>query len=511
MESEPQRSGRYDRQLLRGARTNALGTAAKILHPLFMIPATRLYGPTAFGIYLIVTAIVDLCGSLVSGGLRDGLVVFAGRRDPQSDPDHRSFVHRLIGAAFQYGAIGCALLVAVALFAGESGIQLVFSHDEVARESGRELAALVPIVVWALPCMVIADLAIGATKSLMIMEYDTIILGFGKPALLITTALVGVFVSPDVVGLAWGFVVTHLLLAVAAIGALGRHFDLLELARAVLRPRYERGLLGYAVPQSLNMSLTTFMTNVDQFVLGYFGVAPALIAFYGTGARILRSVRQAKLTFSGAFAPVIARLYAERKLVDLEQQASTVARWSTTMAMPALLAVVGLRRELMLIFDESYSHDTTFMLLLAAVPLLSCVFGVAGNMIAMTGHARWNLFNSLLTAALTLVFASVLVPRFGIVGAASASMLTAVMITMLQVVEVKRLVGVGVAFRLLYKPLVAGGVGAVVLFVLVAVLGDAMLWHILATVAALVAYLAVLLALRLDPQDRRLFTFKRAR
>jgi O-antigen/teichoic acid export membrane protein len=511
VESEPQRSGRYDRQLVRGARTNALGTAAKVLHPLFLIPATRLYGPTAFGLYLIVTAIVELCGSLVSGGLRDGLVVFAGRRDPQTDPDHRVFVHRLIGAAFQYGAIGCALLVAVALFVGDSGLQMIFSRDEVARESGRELAALVPIVVWALPCMVIADLAIAATKSLMIMEYDTIILGFGKPALLIITAIVGVFVSPDVVGLAWAFVVTHLLLAVAAIWALARHFDLRELGRAALRPRWERGLIGFAVPQSLNMSLTTFMTSVDQFVLGYFGVAPALIAFYGTAARILRSVRQAKLTFSGAFAPVIARLYAERKIADLEQQAGTVARWSTMIAMPALLAVVGLRRELMLIFDESYTHDTTFMLLLVVLPLLSCVFGIAGNVIVMTGHSRWNLFNSLLTAALTLALAPVLVPRWGLMGAAGATFLTAVIVTALQVVEAKRLVGVGVAFRLIYKPLVAGAVGAFVLFWLGESLGDSMYWRIAATAVALGTYLAVLVAMRIDPQDRRLFGLDRTR
>jgi len=505
VESEPQRSGRYDRQLVRGARTNALGTAAKVLHPLFLIPATRLYGPAAFGLYLIITAIVELGGSLLSGGLRDGLVVFAGRRDPQTDPDHSAFVHSLIGTAFQYGAIGCALLVAAALFAGEAGILMIFSHDEVARASGRELAALLPIVVWALPCMVVADLAIAATKALMIMEYDTIILGFGKPALLIVTALVGVFVSPDVVGLAWGFVVTHLLLAVASIWALARHFDLRELGRATLRPRYERALLGFAVPQSLNMSLTSFMTNVDQFVLGYFGVAPALIAFYGTAARILRSVRQAKLTFSGAFAPVIARLYGEGKIAELEKQAGTVARWSTTIAMPALLVVVGLRRELMLIFDESYTHDTTFMLLLVVLPLLSCVFGIAGNVIVMTGHSRWNLLNSLLTAALTLGLAPVLVPRWGLMGAAAATLLTAVVVTALQVTQAKRLVGVGVAMRLIYKPLVAGAAGAVVLFWLGETLGDSIYWHVAAAVVAVGAYLAVLFTLRLDPQDRRLF------
>lgn len=509
MESDPQRSARYERQLVRGVRTTALGTAAKILHPLFMIPATRLYGPSAFGLYLIVTAIVELCGSLLSGGLRDGLVVFAGRRDPAVDPDHRAFVHRLIGTAFQYALFGCALLVAAALLVGEDGILLVFSRDEVARASGRELAALVPIVVWALPCMVIADLAIAATKALMIMEYDTIILAFGKPAILIVTAVIGVFVRPDVVGLAWGFVITYAVLALAALWALARHYDLRELGRAAMRPRYEPGLLGFAVPQSLNMSLNIFMTNVDQFVLGYFGVAPAFIAYYGTAARILRSVRQAKLTFSGAFAPVIARLHAEGKTIELEQQAATVARWSTTLALPALLVVLGLRRELMLIFDSSYTYDTTFMLLLAVLPLLSCVFGIAGNVIVMTGHSRWNLFNSVLSVVLTLVVATLLVPPFGLIGAASASMLVAVLVTSLQVIEVKKLVGVGVALRLIHKPLLAGAIAALVMVGLELALPEAAPARVGAVVVAVGTYVALLFALGIAPEDRRLFQRKR--
>ncbi len=509
MESDPQRSARYERQLFRGVRTTALGTVAKVLHPLFMIPATRLYGPSAFGLYLIVTAVVDLCGSLLAGGLRDGVVVFAGRRDPAVDPDHRVFVHRLIGTAFQYALLGCALLVAAALVAGDDGLLLIFSRDEVARASGRELAALVPIVVWALPCIVIADLAIAATKALMIMEYDTIILGFGKPAILIVTALIGVFVRPDVVGLAWGFVVTHACLALAALWALARHYDLRELARAAVRPRYERDLLGFAVPQSLNMSLNVFMTNLDQFVLGYFGVAPAFIAFYGTAARILRSVRQAKLTFSGAFAPVIARLYAEGKKVELEEQAATVARWSTTLALPALIVVVGLRRELMWFFDESYTYDTTFMLLLAVMPLLSCVFGIAGNVIVMTGHSRWNLFNSLVTVVLTLVVATILVPRYGLMGAASASVFVAVLVTALQVIEVRVLVGVGVALRLLYKPLAAGAIAALVLVALGLVLPDAAPARVAAVVVALGVYVGMLLGLGIAPEDRRLLRRQR--
>jgi len=505
---DPQTSGRYERQLVRGARVNALGTAAKMLYTVFLLPVTWLYGPTVVGIYLVVTALVELCASLMSSGLRDGLVVFAGRGDAVKDVEHRAVVHRLIGSSFAYGAISCAIVAGSAWLAGADGIRALFSRED-AQALGDELAALVPIFVLALPCMVLADLSIAATRALMIMEYDTIIVGFGKPALLIVTAGVAVFVRPDIVGLAWGYVVTYAVLAAAGLWALSRHFELRELLRAMLRPRFERALLAFAVPQSLNMSLNSFITNVDQLVLSYFGVGPAMIAFYGTGARVLRAVRQAKLTFGGAFAPVIARLYAEQKIAELEHQAATVARWSTTIAMPAVLAIVGLRREIMLIFDASYTHDTTFMVLLAIPMLLSCAFGLAANVIVMTGHSRWNLFNSILTATLTLALAPLLVPRWGILGAAVTTVVVSSIVSALQVVEAKRLVGVGVALGLLYKPLLAGAVGAGVLVLLGTVMPDAAFARILAALAAVAAYVVTLLILRLDPRDRQLFALRR--
>lgn len=504
MADAPQTSGRYERQLVRGARVNALGTAAKMLHTVFLLPVTWLYGPAVVGIYLVITALVELAASLMSSGLRDGLVVFAGRGDAVADPEHRAEVHRLIGSSFAYGAIACVVVAGAAWLAGAQGIRAVFSGEDSQR-IGDELAVLVPIFVLALPCMVVADLSIAATRALMIMEYDTVIVGFGKPALLIVTAGVAVFVRPDIVGLAWAFVATYAALAVASLWALSRHFELGELARAMLRPRFERALLGFAVPQSLNMSLNNFVTNVDQLVLGYFGVTPALIAFYGTGARVMRAVRQAKLTFGGAFAPVIARLFAEKKIAELEHQAATVARWSTTIAMPAILAIVGLRREIMLIFDASYTHDTTFMVLLAIPMLVSCAFGLAANVIVMTGHSRWNLFNSVTTAVLTLALAPVLVPRWGLVGAAATTVLVSSFVSAMQVIQAKTLVGVGVALGLLYKPLFAGAVGAGTLVLLALVLPASGIGHLVATIAAVAVYLVVLLALKLDPRDRKLF------
>lgn len=511
-EAQPQAAPEaYDKKLVRSARVNALGTIAKALHPAFFLLATRLFGPTAFGVYMVATGLYEILASIATAGLKDGIVVFAGRGDPDRDADHRARVNRLLANAFVLGVLGCTIVAAVTIVAGDAAVRAIFSLNAEAKASGQQVAELLPIVAWALPCMAIADISIAGTRALLIMEYDTAILGFAKPALLCTTAIVGVFVSPAATTLAWGFLATHAVLAVLGMWALLRHFSLAEIGGAILHFRFDRGLLGFAIPQSLNSTLNNFITNVDQLLLAYFGVAPAMIAFYGTAAKLIRNVRQAKLAFSGAFAPFVARLYGERRIAELEERAATVARWSTTIAMPALLAIIGLRRELLLVFDASYTHDSSFVLWLAVPPLLSCAFGLAGNVIVMTGHSRWNLLNAILTAVTTVALAFAFIPRWGLVGAAAATALSSLVVSGLQVVEVKRLVGVGVAMGLLYKPLVAGAVGGLALAGLHLVLPDAGWAHVVAALVAVATYVLVLIVQGIDPQDRRLFALRRKR
>lgn len=500
----------YDRKLARGARINALGTLGKLLHPLYLVLATRLYGPEVLGLYIVAVSLVELAASILVGGFKDGIVMFGGRGDHERDAEHRATLYRVLASSIFVVGVLCLLLVLVASLAGRSLLDVFFSYNATAVGMGDRIEAVLPILVWTLPCIAVMELGLAATKSLMRMEYDAILVGLSRPMLLIVSAVVAWFVVPGLQGLLWAYLVTHALLALGGVWAFMRHFSLLDLGRTLLRPRLERQLLAFAVPQSLNQTLNNFITNVDRLMLAYFGVAPELIAFYGTAAVIMRNIRQAKLAFSGAFAPVIARLHAERRIARLEESFGVVARWALTIAVPGVIAVLGLRQELLLLFHRSYTHDSAFMILLAVPPLLSCWVGLAGNIVVMTGHSQWNLFNSVLVGIANAALNALWIPLYGLWGAALATALATLGVSLLQLVEAKLLVGVRARLDLVYKPILAGMAAAVVLLV-AAWLGDSTVMRAMATVAALVVYALSIRAMGLDPRDRELLRFKKPR
>jgi O-antigen/teichoic acid export membrane protein len=503
-------SGTYDRPLVSGARVGSLGTIAKVMHPAFLIVATRLYGPAAVGIYVIATSLLEFATSLLVTGFKDGIVVFAARRDAEREDQARAEIDRLVATSLWVCGLAALVLTGALWIFGQALVDALLSRDAAAAALGEEVAAVLPVLLWAIPAITVLELSVAATRSLMIMTYDTLLLGFLKPVALLVFAIVAFFVSPDARGLVTAFVAAHAVLALCGVWAFARHFALRPLARSLLRPRWHRELLVFAGPQGLNTTLNTFITRVDVLMLAYFGTEAALIAFYRTAADLVRNVRQAKLAFSAAFAPVIARLHAEGRTLELAARFAMVSRWATTIAVPGLLVVLGLRRELLLVFDETYVHDSTFMLLLAVAPFLSCYVGLAGNIVAMTGHSRWNLLNSATVGITNAVLNALLIPRFGLLGAAIGTAIASTAVSLLQVWEARRLCGVGFRAALVAKPLLAG-LAATAVAALVLVPADGALWRIVGVAVGVVVYVVVLRALGLDPRDRDLFRLRKPR
>jgi O-antigen/teichoic acid export membrane protein len=222
------------------------------------------------------------------------------------------------------------------------------------------------------------------------------------------------------------------------------------------------------------------------------------------GARVVRNIRQVKLAFSGAYAPVIARLHEQGERGEMCRTFSTVTRWTTTIGLPLALIVGLLRKDLLLLFHNTFTFDATFMLLLLIPPVLSCCFGLAGNIVVMTGHAKWNLFNSVTAGGLNAVLNYLLIPRYGLMGAAAATVTASVIVTALQLIEARYLVEARLSPSLIYKPYLAVLMSGAAVWVISGLLPlDGALWaRIAAAACALGIYIAGLYALGLSPKDK---------
>ncbi len=186
-----------------------------------------------------------------------------------------------------------------------------------------------------------------------------------------------------------------------------------------------------------------------------------------------------------------------------------VSRLTSTIAFPAALAVVLFKEELIKIFHSSFTHNSTFMILLLVSPLLSCTVGLAGNILVMTGNSLWNLINSILAFGLNALTNYLLVPRFGLMGAAGATALSSIVISSVQLIEVYLIIGAKILISKIYKPYIAisSSIATVAIMSWFFASGGIVLKSLM-LITSLVLYGVVLYLLKLEPEDKSLFFSK---
>ena len=455
-----QGSKQYDQQLARGALINLLGLVAKLVHPLFFLVITWFFGPDTMGLYqLVVLSLAEVANSFVATGFQDAVMVYGSHHADDPGPVAEAKLYRVLGNCFAFGVGASALLVGLTYL----GADLLVEHVYPERP---EIAPALRVLCWSLPAMALSQIAIGATKARMHMQYDALINGLVKPLSLLGFSLLAYFVDAGLQGLMLAQVATYLLQALLSLWALQRHFDLGRVWQATAHLQPDRMVLRFAIPQALNMTANKFLTRVDVLLLGAFGYSNAQLAFYGAGALITTNLREVKLIFAGALAPVAARHHASGDRQSFEDTLGKVSRWTTSIAVPAVLAVAVLRSDLMLVVHESYTGDTTFMLWLLVPPFLSCAYGLAGNCIVYTGHTTYTLFNSLLVAGLNTAFNWLMIPHWGLTGSAAATAIASLLVSLLQVVELQKLEKVHLRWAAVWHPHVGMLLGMGVLAVL---------------------------------------------
>lgn len=481
---------RYDSALKRGAFYNFVGLLAKLIQPLFIVIVTWLWGPSVIGAYLLALSAMDIVSGAVISGYADATIIFASRHaEAEADAERKRALYAVLANAL---ACTIGLSIAAALItqlAARSAVELFLPHYA-------ELLPGLYYLIWALVPRSITQIAVSATRARLRMEYDALLNGMAQPLLLLAACLGARALGGGLTALCVSHLVAEAVLCIAGIAAFGKFYDLAAVRAALRGFRVDRAMLGFAIPQSLNMTLNRYIARLNGFMLAAFGLQAVDLAYFGTAAMLTSNLNQIRLVFSTALAPVAARHHGEGNRVAFESSMNRVARWSTAIAVPATLACVVLRDDIMQLVSKAYTGASGFIVWLLVPPFISCAYGIAGSALIYAGHSRVTLVNSALVALLNTGISYALVPRYGMAGAAAATALATALIGILQVVELWKIEHVRIRLREVWKPHAGLLLGAAAL----ALLWDPAqlsLWGRAATVAGLVAgYTALLYLLR---------------
>ena len=325
---------------------------------------------------------------------------------------------------------------------------------------------------------------------------------FAAPLLVSNIGIVFFYLfGVQILGAVAAYVLSMALGAALALVSLGKVFPGLFAGKA----EYEARELSAA-------SAPMIVANVTQYsnlwtavvVLGVFEPVPT-VGVYSAAARTAALSSLVLISFAGVFSPLAAGLYRQNRLGDLGRLYADVSRWAFTGALAFFLVTALLSRDVMLFFGREFAYGWPVVVVISAAQLFNSSVGPTARLLAMTGFQKAVMVSTAGSAIAAVVLNLLLVPRFGVGGAAAATAAALVLSNGSSLFFVRGRLGFWPYGPRYARPILAGLAAAVLTLGIRALLPtvEGLPALLLFAPLVLVLFACALVSLGLYPSDRR--------
>lgn len=360
--------------------------------------------PELYGDLALAYTIVSALGSLLLLGVHEGLTrLGSADQDPHA---RRDLVIAAVITAALGGTIGIGL---VALFA-ESLAELV-SKPEVAQY----LLLLSPyLLLFPLSKIVVSVLRVqqrsGITVLTRAVAARIVPLGF-----LFLAVVTGV--GPLIGAIYWLAVPLTIVLLGGTLAFRRMNFETITFPS---RKRF-RDLWAFSWPIAASSMVFLLLSQLDVLMIGYF-LDSIDVGHY----RAIQPLKQGATIFIGSFSflflPLATKSYQNSEMAELDTLFGSVTKWALVLTLPIVSTFVFRSREVVvLFFGRSYIEGALPLAILSGGLFLRTVSGPNGDLVKAINRPDVEARASVVGVLANIGLNWLLIPRYGIAGAAVAT------------------------------------------------------------------------------------------
>jgi O-antigen/teichoic acid export membrane protein len=473
---ENQRGGSSMGGLARGSMVAIVGTLVSQGSLLFTVAliAAKL-GSTGLGIFSQAYAVLTLATLAAMVGMQTSLTRYVAGYVAAGDwADIRPTVRLGMGVA-----CGVALLVAVLVAAVSPWLA-----NDVLREPG--VATPLVLAAVALPFAVYSRTAGAVLQGHHRMRDFVVVTLMVEPGVRLVGMAVVLFAGGGIDAAAGVLVFSNV--AASAWGWHRMRSTMLPVARR--QPVKVRPFLRFSAATWVASLATTGLVWLDTLLLGIYRPSDE-VGVYQVATRLVALATLGSVPIASAFAPRITRMIQRQDWVNLSAAYGATTTWSTRLAVPGLALCLVVPGPLLGLFGAQYTTAAAVTVILVVGKLVEAATGPCGMVLNMSSRVGLNATNNVVALAVNIGLNVLLIPRFGLVGAAIAWSVSLVLVNLARLIEVRATIGLR-----LFEPEAGKAIAAVVpgalLAWLVVVLVDSPLVELALTTVLVVGGYAVI-------------------
>lgn len=442
--------GQLEKLARRGTASVVGAGFSAVFGVLLVVVVTNGFSPPVAGTLFAATSTFLILQSVALLGTDTGLVrVLPGHLASGRAADVRRTL-----AISAVPVVALSVATAAGLYALAPGLAPYLVGPDVAPLMSEMLRALALV----LPVAALYDLVLAGTRGMGSMRPTVVVENIGRLGLQALAVLAAYLMGADAVLLATAWAVPYIAGLVASSIWLRRLVTARKVPSVAPRPWsvLASEFWSYTAPRAVARVTQTALKRSDIVLVAALA-SPAEAALYTAATRFIVLGQLFVQSVQQALSPQLSSLFTrgETRAANSVFQAATL--WSMIAAWPLYLVLATWSPVLMGVFGDGYGVASDVVLILSLTMLLATACGPVDAVLLMAGHSWLSLINSTVTLAVNVGLNLVLIPLYGIRGAAIAWSVAIVVRNLLPLIQVHRhlsmspltrsagLVGVGAA------------------------------------------------------------------
>ncbi len=434
-------------EVARGGTLNVAGAAVSAAATVgITVLVTRHFSKLAAGAFFTATSAFLIVETVASLGANVGLVYFIARL--RSLGEERR-IPAIVRAAFIPVVVASVVATAaLLLLAGPLAHVLLTGHLGKGAVSPGSVAQALRLLGITLPFAALLDLYLGASRGYRDMRPTVVVNKMGRSVV----QLAGVFIAATAgstallaplwalpyipaAAVAWLWMrrirrkpgprratlppLPPELAALLALATPARPSKTASsrTAQRQLANANPRGFWRFTTPRGVANLASITLQRID-IVLVAIMRGPAEAAVYTAATRFLVAGQLGNMAISMAAQPRFTELFStgDRRNANVIYRVTTA--WLILLTWPLYLLAVVYGPQVLAIFGRLYSAGAAVMVILGLTQLFATACGQVDMVLITTGRSSWSLANGLLAVGINIGADLILIPRYGITGAA---------------------------------------------------------------------------------------------
>lgn len=390
----------------------------------------RLLGPSGNGMYSLVTLLPTMLLTMLNFGIGSSSVYFVGKKKYPLQTILKT--NTLIGLLLSLVSIIIGIIVV--LFFSEEFFKGV-PHSYL-----YWILLLMPFLILNEYYLVLFQ----GTHDFK--SFNTLALIRQMTALVFLVVFLFVF-DTDLSGAIYSFIIGVLLQFAMSVYLLKKRLDL-NILKGQFSTSYFKEAFSYGYKAHFSNILSFINYRADMFIISFFLTSTA-VGIYGTAVNIAERLWIVSQAISSVLFPKVSSLESEE---DRNKLTTTISRNVLFFSvLGGLVFFIVCKWVILLIFGAEYIYSATVLKVLLPGVILFSVERILSNDLAGRGKPEVNMYTSLFTVVSNLVLNILLVPKYGLVGAAFSTSSTYCLSTFIKMFIFKKITGVSITKMLIIQ------------------------------------------------------------